>query len=220
MEKLPSQPSSGFKSLADVSFPADYPSEEYFTHGNFVTGAEKQGLRQLIQQGASERTVDAYLTQHTALWDIFFPHTGNHGIWVIPKQQLKTKIGHSSRGLIPDYLIGTKNSEGFQYWVVELKGIVESLLITNHANEVYFSPEANKGICQLIEYVDYCSKYQSKLRDEFKLKDFREPNGILVIGTEQEFEGNPIKQEFKAAWNRLSPKLEIRTYHSILRRLD
>ena len=220
MIELPKEPTKGWMSIADVKLPTDYPSVDYFTHSNFLTQAQKDGLKKLIEEKASETEVDKYLTTNKPLWDYFFPHKGNHGIWVIPKQQIKAKVGESDRGLIPDYIICTKNSDGFQYWVVELKGITESLLTINSAREIYFSSEGNKGISQLIEYIDFCSKFQTKLREEFRFKDFREPNGILVLGLEKESDDNQTKREFKAAWNRLNPRLEIRTFNSILRRLD
>jgi len=54
-----------------------------------------------------------------------------------------------------------------------------------HKGKSTLQVRENKGVNQLVEYIDYCSKYQGKLRDEFKFKDFREPNGILILGTEK-----------------------------------
>jgi len=113
MIELPDKPTGGYKSLADVKLPADYPSVDYFTHSNFLTGGQKDGLKKLISSMVGEKEIDDYLIANKPLWDYFFPHTGNHGIWVIPKQQIKNKIVTSDRGLIPDYIICTKNSDGF-----------------------------------------------------------------------------------------------------------
>jgi Shedu protein SduA, C-terminal len=214
MFSLPDKPTPGFKSLSDL--PEDFPLKEFFAHSNFITDDQKKGIKKLIEAKSGEKEIDKYLSENKSLWDAFFPDTGNHGIWVIPKQQIKTKIG-VGRGLIPDFFIRTKNSFGYQYWVVELKGANASLLTLNGAKELYFTSEANKGICQLLEYIDYCAKYQTKFRDEFKFEDFREPTGLLILGTEQEFNGDTLKRNFKAAWNRYNPKLLIRSYSSLLK---
>ena len=127
---------------------------------------------------------------------------------------------NNQRGLIPDFIVGGKNSDGFQWWVIEIKSANQNLLRKNKNDEIYFTSEGNKGVSQLIEYIDYCRMYQSYLREIFKLKDFREPSGFLLIGTEHEFENDEIKQSFKSAWNRLTkPNLEIRTYNSMTRKL-
>lgn len=213
MFKLPEKPTQGFKSLSDL--PDNFPLKEFFAHSNFITSEQRSGIRKLIESKSSETEIDRFLSENKPIWDALFSDTGNHGIWVIPKQQIKTKIGEG-RGLIPDFIIRTKSSSGFQYWVVEIKGPNTSLLILNRSKELYFTSEANKGLCQLLEYKDYCSKYQTKFRDEFNFEDFREPTGLLLIGTEDEFAKSTEKRDFKAAWNRYNSNLLIRSFSSFL----
>ena len=146
-------------------------------------------------------------------------HTGNHGSWVIPKQVLRQRIG-IYRGLIPDFIIGGKSSDGFTWCVVEIKGADQTIITASDKDELYFTAEVNKGLCQLLEYIDFCNEHQSHLRDAFKLIDFREPKGILLVGREIELEDDKRKQKLKAAWNRVTNgKLEIRTYDWIIRSL-
>ena len=60
-----------------------------------------------------------------------------------------------------------------------------------------------------------------KLRDEFKLNDFREPHGLILIGREGELQDDPQKKKLRAHWNRLfDGKIEIRTFDSLLRTLE
>ena len=217
--KLPTKITERPKSKDEIIHPADYPLKEYFTHKIFTKKGAKDEFIKLINDKSGESKIDNFLCDNPELFETLLDFTGNHGLWVIPKQQIKTRIGNE-RGLIPDFIVGGKNSDGFQWWVIELKGAATKLLKTNSQSEVYFTNEGNKGISQLIEYIDYCRKYQSHLRDSFQLKDFREPSGMLIIGTEEEFESNVLKQNFKAAWNRLTkPNLEIRTYNSMTRKL-
>ncbi|GAF05272.1 Shedu anti-phage system protein SduA domain-containing protein [Saccharicrinis fermentans] len=217
--KLPFEKTKVPKPKDEIKHPEDYPLKEFFTHRDFLKDGAKESFVKLIEEKSDEKLIDKFLSKNPEIFETLLDTSGHHGIWVIPKQQIKTRIGNE-RGLIPDFIVGGKSSDGFQWWVIELKGANEKLLKVNAQNEVYFTIEGNKGISQLTEYIDYCRKYQSHLRDAFKLKDFREPSGILVIGNENEFESDEIKQNFKSAWNRLTkPNLEIRTYNAIIRKL-
>ena len=124
------------------------------------------------------------------------------------------------KGLKPDYLFGGKNSDGFFWCVAELKGPQDRIFrrASDDRKTVAFSAVANEGICQLLQYMDYCTSTQSYFRDHFGLNNFRDPRGILVIGREAELESDFQLQELKAAWNRISgDKLMIRTYDALLR---
>lgn len=69
-----------------------------------------------------------------------------------------------------------------------------------------------------MEYIDYASEKQSKLLEDFGLKNFREPKGLIIIGIEVEIINDSRKQKLKSAWNRLNKgNLEIRTYDFLLR---
>jgi len=177
-------------------------------------------LESLIESKVSETEMDSFLSKNPEIF-AFALHgfqTGHHGIIVIPKQQIKakSKIDSEDYGLIPDFLVAGENSDGYQWWVIELKGVNHDTFSKDN-NRVYFTDTANKGVFQLLEYIDFCNKYQSVLRDTFGLKDFREPNGLLIIGHEDEFKDNK-KKSIKGAWNRMHQKrLEIRTFSWLLR---
>lgn len=180
-----------------------------------------QELEKLVNNKVSETDIDAFLVKNPEIF-AFALHgfqTGNHGIIVIPKQQIKinSKIEPDDYGLIPDFLVAGENSDGYQWWVIELKGICHESFVKDKTNRISFSEISNKGVFQLLEYLDFCNKYQSTLRDTFGLKDFREPNGLLLIGHEDEFLDKK-KKSAKASWNRLhAKKLEIRTFSWLLR---
>lgn len=178
-------------------------------------------LKKLVDGKVSEAEIDRFLTENPEIF-AFALHgfqTGHHGIVVIPKQQIKvkSKIDKSDYGLIPDFLVAGENSDGYQWWVIEIKGVCHEVFQKDGSNRVAFSETANKGIVQLLEYIDFCNKYQSTLRDTFGLKDFREPNGLFVIGHEDEFK-DLKKKSIKASWNRMhQKKFEIRTFSWLLR---
>jgi hypothetical protein len=81
-----------------------------------------------------------------------------------------------------------------------------------------FSSASNRGIIQLLEYIDYCSSIQSYLRNSLNLTKFWEPKGILIIGTESDFTVSGSRERLKAAWERMAgDRLQIRTYNALVR---
>jgi hypothetical protein len=88
----------------------------------------------------------------------------------------------------------------------------------NRAGNISLSSAANHGICQLLQYIDYCSAAQSYLRDTLKLKDFREPRGFLIIGREEELSSDSGAQELSRAFNEMmAPRIEVRTFDALVR---
>jgi hypothetical protein len=201
-------------------YPADFPPQDLETHTIELAEKEINGLERLLNANASETELQTFLEANKTLFAVLLSYhrTGHHSNWVVAKQALRIKIAAQNiRGLIPDFIVCGKNSDGFSYWVVEIKAPKEALFTTNSSNEIYFSSELNKGICQLIEYVDFCNEQQAQLRDLYKFEGIREPNGLLIIGREAELDGDHRKQKMKAAWNRIvGAKLEIRTYDWLL----
>ncbi|HMU11232.1 MAG TPA: DUF4263 domain-containing protein [Ferruginibacter sp.] len=194
----------------------------FATHEIFLTKEQINEFEKLLIKKASETTIDTFLAANPEIFTgaLHNFRTGHHAAIVVPKQEIKPRLKlDNSKGLIPDFIIGGKSSDGWNYWIVELKGSDQTIFSQTNF-DTYFSPEINKGICQLLEYTDFCSEQQAALRDQFKLEGFREPNGLLIAGRENEILNDSKKQKLKAAWNKLSTgKLEIRTYDFIMRHL-
>ena len=201
-------------------FIGKFPPKEFEYHDSNTTEEQFSEFNKLIQSNSGETIIDNFITKNPEILTTVLNHfgTGNHKGWVFPKLTLTPKIEHMyQKGMIPDFIIGGQSSDGQEWWIVELKGADEQVIIIDKNGRIRFSDTVNKGICQLFEYIDYASEKQSKLRQDFGLKNFREPYGLLIIGRESEFESNPRKQKLKAAWNRLNrSKLEIRTYDFLL----
>lgn len=177
------------------NYPADWPPEEYFTSPSEVTEAVRSAFSELLNYGAGETAADSFLRKHPALLGqcLNFTNFGHHGMWVIPQKLIDPGATPKRRGLKPDYLFGGRNSDGFFWCVAELKGPNERLFkrSKNARCTPSFSAAANEGICQLLQYMDYCNSAQSFFRDHFRLNDFREPRGFLIIGREAELEYDP-----------------------------
>jgi Domain of unknown function (DUF4263) len=143
--------------------------------------------------------------------------TGHHMSWIFPKEQIRPPSG-SLGGLIPDYLLAGASSNGLEWFVLELKG-ADKRAFVKRGKRVLLSSDANAGICQLLNYIDRSAHDQAYLRDGLELAGFREPRGILLIGTEAESDDDQVR-DFKGAWNRANPKLQIRSYDSLARDVE
>lgn len=197
-----------------------FPPFEFFVEQNAVTLEQVEGYRRLIEQRSQETILDKYVRENKELIvnTLDFVSTGHQGAWVIPQQPIKTAMRTVDTGLIPDYLVCGKSSDGFAWWIIEFKGADEPLFTVGSDQRPAFSASANKGILQLLEYVDFCDEFQSKIKAEFRLPDFRPPKGMLIIGREVEVEENHRLQRLKAAWNDLTgTRLEIRTHDALIR---
>jgi len=203
-------------------YPSDWPPQDYYVEEPTVAAAVKLAFSTLLDTGASETDADKFLRDNPALIGqcLNFTNFGHHGMWVIPQKLIDPGASPKQRGLKPDYLFGGKNSDGFSWCVAELKGPEDKLFRrgSDGRKSVSFSAVANEGICQLLQYIDYCTSAQSYFRDHFGLNDFREPRGFLILGREAELENDNQLQELKAAWNRLSGgRIMLRTYDALLR---
>jgi len=188
-----------------------------------ATKVQLRELKRLIDEKASETEVHRFIDSNRELF-LFALHgykTGHHGSIVLSKQNIRPHLKtDSSKGLIPDFLVAGDSSNGYEWWVIELKGIDELVFTKDKDSHAYFSSTMNKGIFQLLEYIDFCSENQTYLRDTLQLPNFREPNGLIIIGTKDEFDDRRL-QKLKASWNRLLPKrLEIRTYNWLLQQFE
>jgi len=203
-------------------YPKDWPPQQYYIEAGNVSSAVRLAFKELLNEAVGESEVDLFLRENPALLGqcLNFTNFGHHGMWVIPQKLIDPGATPTRKGLKPDYLFGGRNSDGFFWCVAELKGPNERVF--KHADDTRhtpsFSAAANEGICQLQQYMDYCNSAQSFFRDHFKLTNFREPRGFLIIGREAELEENPQLQELRAAWNRNSGgRLMIRSYDALLR---
>mgnify|MGYP003974471471 FL=1 len=201
------------------NWPEYWPTKENFVNPHKATKKHYLAFKDLISQNPSETEIELFLKENKEMLALitFLFSTGHHASWVYPKQHLRIATNNIG-GKIPDYIIAGANSDGVSWYVLELKGANKKVFIKNN-KRVHLSSETNKGICQLIEYIDISTRSQSYLRDEINLKGYREPKGILLIGTDEESENQQVR-DFKAAWNRMNNQIQIYTYNRLLRVIE
>lgn len=202
-------------------YPEGWPPVDFFVSEHNLTGTQCREFRYLVEHDSKEREIDGYLRNNKEIISnmLTFTRTGHHGSWIIPQQLVRPSQGPVNKGLIPDYLVGGRNSDGFQWGVFELKGADDSLFSETNGS-LRFSRSLNHGIVQLLEYLNYCTSAQSYLRDTLNLSGFGTAFGYILIGREHELTENRRRQELKAAWNACVPRLQIRTYDALLRVLE
>ena len=193
-----------------------YPPKEYFVDQFGITELQYKNFKELVEKNAGETEIDIFLKENPEVLanSLSFLQTGHQGAWVVSQQVIKPPT--NSGGLKPDYVLGGKSSSGIEWYVIDLKG-ANGLNFSEKGNRTFFSPTTNMGVFQVLEYINYCAKMQSYMREGLSLVDFREPTGILIIGREKELSNDAKRRELRAAWNRLNDKLQVRTYDALLR---
>jgi hypothetical protein len=203
-------------------WPSDWPPPENCVDQGKITREQYYAFAKLVNGEASEREIEQFLGDNREVLSMVGAvfHTGHKMFWIYPKEQIRLPSGPVG-GLIPDYLLAGASSNGVEWFVLELKGANEKAFRKGGKSDknVYLSPKANEGICQLLNYIDYASRDQGHLRDGLKLTGFREPCGVLLIGTHEESEDAQVR-DFKRAWNHYNRTLRIRSYNSILRVME
>jgi hypothetical protein len=195
--------------------PSHWPSPEYEVSQHGVSLQQFQDFKKLIDSEARETDIEDFLADNQAVLSLTLSlfSTGHHRSWIFPKQHIRPASGEIG-GMIPDYVLAGANSDGVSWWVLELKGPNQKAFVTRN-KRIFLSSEANRGVCQLMSYIDVSTRSQSYLRDELKLSGYREPKGILLIGNGDETEQQTVR-DFKATWNRMAPSVQIVSYRRLL----
>jgi hypothetical protein len=202
----------------DGRYPDDWPPRRFHTWPGNVSRAQVTGLAALVGRSAGETELDRFLRANPEVLSavLWFLRTGHHGAWVVPQQEIRPPQQGELHGLKPDLIVGGNNSDGFTWAVVELKG-ADARVFRSSRGRLAFTSDTNQAVFQLLEYLDYASGAQSYLRENLRLKDFRQPQGVLLVGRENEFE-EPARQRMKAAWNReFGTRIQLRSYDALLR---
>jgi hypothetical protein len=162
------------------NWPDKWPKKENSTiwHDD-VTQEQCAGLESLVNAKAGEQVIEKYFRDNKEVLELtvqMFP-TGNHMSWIFPKKKIRSASFDPTGGLIPDYLLAEANSGGVEWFMLELKG-ADKRAFAKSGKRVWLSADANKGVCQLLNYIDWASRDQAYLRDSLGLTGFREPKGV------------------------------------------
>jgi hypothetical protein len=208
-----------FRKTGDLEYPKGWPPEELFVSYSSVTRMQLEQFEFLLDKSSSETELDKFVRDNPSVLvnSLRVLKTGYDGAWVIPQQVIRSSMGSIQNGFIPDSIVGGCNPCCFSWFVLEFKGADQQMLSESN-NYLCFSSTVNRAIGKVVEYIDYCASAQSFLRESLCLTDFIGAKGLIFVGRESEFSGDPRREKFRSAWNRLmGHRIEIMTYDAILK---
>jgi hypothetical protein len=171
---------------------------------------------QIALQSGPEEVIQNLLTDNPYLIQYAVKHSGHHGVWAFPKQMIKPRAADGTQGLIPDFLIATRSSLGYFWYIVELKRFD-----VQFANEKGsgFSSEGNKAIVQCNTYLAHFQDYVDSVRSNIRVAELIQPEGaILLIGDSKK--ETPSQRRCRAEFVRNHPKIDVVSYRRILNGLE
>lgn len=158
-----------------------------------------------------EETIQKFLTANPYLLRYVIPNSGHHGTWAFPKKMIRTKKIDGTPGLIPDYLVATKNSLGYYWNIIELKQ--PSVQFSNSEGTSY-SRDATMGIAQCATYVSHFTNYIETVRSNLGVAEVVTPeNAILLIGDATK--ENDAQQICRKEFCDLAPRMKVVSYDRI-----
>lgn len=167
---------------------------------------------QNIYENGTETDIHIFLEANPTYLYFALSHTGHHGFWSRSKPQIRPPLINGKKGHIPDFLLCGSSSNGTEWFAIELKG-PQAKLFNNKGTA--FSPDANEGIVQLVDYVDYINRNISTIRTTLEIPNLNPVKGILLIGKHDETFEDEVKQELKAAFNRTMKGIDLVSYSRI-----
>jgi len=199
-------------------YPNDWPAYEFFVEREDLTSEVVKGFEKLVHSNSGETALDNYLTENPSILSAFLNtfSTGHNGSWVIPKQNIKMKVGVDP-GLIPDFLVGGQSSFGITWYVVELKGANNKLFTRKQSGKMAFTEYANEAFLQTLGYINYCQWDAAYLRSQKIMPELRDINTVLILGRDSETNDDPKMKELKAGLNNFSNNISIRSFDAVLR---
>ena len=200
------------------------PLDKYRIDRHSIKEEDLSHLINLIRKNAKETEIDAFLRErkHLLSFASNFFKSGHDANWIISQAEIKPSGFANGSGLIPDYLLASKNSAGTTWWVIELKSPGDSLYKENKDKRIVQTDKLRNAISQIDEYINYCTDNLAYFRDKkgLGLESFTAPYGLIIIGREKELQKDTRKQERKRLYNRRTHDIQIRTYDAFVREIE
>lgn len=170
-----------------------------------------QEFRKAVSEG-NETTAHNILAKNPIIFEPILERVGHHAMWFKNKPEIRPTLTNGKTGQIPDCLIAGKGSGGIEWFIVELKSPQAKLF---HPDG-YFSSEANKGLNQLARYMAYANEKQGAIRDALEIRDFKTPQGIFVIGRQDETDHSEVLEQLKSFWRSQLSNIQIVSYSRLV----
>jgi hypothetical protein len=166
-------------------------------------------------QSGNEEEIHHQLFLNPYLIQYLVAQSGHHGTWVFSKKTIKTQRADGTPGLIPDFLVATRNSLGYTWHVVELKKPTAQF---SNASGNGYSTIGHKGIAQCANYIAHFNDYIETVRSNVGVQELITPKtAILVIGNSniETAEQTACRRNFCA----LTDRIDVVTYNRIVEKV-
>jgi len=190
----------------------------YFLDANFgclwdISPAVLKAFRAALSQGPEEAiqkvlTANPYLITYAVA-------SGHQGIWAYPKSTIKPPGADGTPGLIPDYLVATRDSLGYSWYVVELKRFDVQFANSDGSG---LSPEGHKALTQCQAYLTHFQDYIETVRNNVRIPDLIQPSGaVLLIGNS--LAESEDQRRCREQFARNTSRIDVVSYDRIVRGL-
>lgn len=199
----------------------DVPPREYLFDPRKAAFEDMKALFELFKRDPTERDVDRFLREHREVLgtaSCLF-RAGHHGVWIIPQAKIKLPSLDGDSGLVPDYLIAARSSDGIAWWILELKRPSDQMFKLRRDGSAEPTSPYLRAKDQLFKYLEYCETHQEFIRQQLGIRSFRRPYGVLVMGRERELKQHAAKMNAKRRENAESPRYQVRTWDALLREI-
>jgi hypothetical protein len=179
----------------------------------------KASLLAVLQSALSsgrEEAIQEVLTGNPYLIQYAVDRSGHHGIWAFPKPMIRPKGADGTSGLVPDYLIVTRSSLGYFWYVVELKRF--DVQFANRAGDG-LSPEGNKAIAQCNDYLAHFQDYIDAVRSNIRVAELIQPEGAILLMGDSEKE-NEAQRRCRSNFVRNNSRINVVSYRRIIGELE
>lgn len=164
-----------------------------------------------------EEAIQCCIEERPYLAQYVTPSTGHHGIWLFPKQQIAMHQPNGLPGKIPDFLAVARNSDGYTWWIIELKRA--DVQFANLRADA-LSPAANKALVQCTSYLNQFDRYVDAVRSMTGIKEIIRPKSVLLLIGDSRHE-MPNQTAMRRNVNEsLSERLHVISYDRIKRHLQ
>ena len=180
-----------------------------YQDGADVSPAMYQALVDALADGGEE-AIQKALTAHPYLIQYAIKYSGHHGLWAYPKQVIRA-TSPNEPGLIPDFLVVTKNSLGYFWHIVELK---KSSVQFANAKGDGLSPQGNLALSQCYRYQAHFRDYVDHVRGIMRIADLAQPQDVILLIGDSDLETDAQKQV--RAQHQAEGKITIATYRRLL----
>ena len=190
---------------------ANFPGSLYGEPGML----EREGVDEfrIALKADDEERIQRAICRCPYLLQYVVPNSGHHGTWVFPKAMIRTKRVNGQPGLIPDFLVATRNSLGFTWHIVELKK--PNVQFSNAAGNGY-STTGHQGIAQCASYAAHFRDYIETVRANVGISEIITPKNVILVIGDTRYE-RPEQTRRRREFEEIANNVVIASYDRIRR---